>query len=106
MKRILQVRNHTVLHAEEGSVGLQIASHEQPDLILIDLGLPDMDGQTLISLIRNNPDLEAIPMVAVSAWPEETGRAMAEAYGCQGYIAKPINTRTFPEQVETYLPQI
>ncbi len=105
MKRILEVRNHNILQAAEGSLGLQVAAREVPDLILIDLGLPDMDGQTFISLVRNDPALADIPMVAVSAWPEETGRAMAQAYGCNDYIAKPIDTRTFAEQVEAYIPQ-
>lgn len=105
MRRILEVRGHVILLAEEGTTGLQVASQELPDIILIDLGLPDIDGQTLITLIRSTPALEKTPMVAVTAWPEETARAMAEAYGCNGYIAKPINTRTFPEQIEAYLPK-
>lgn len=105
MKRILQVRDHEVLHAEEGSSGLDIATKSLPDLILVDLGLPDIEGQTLINIIRNTPNLENVPMVAVTAWPEETARAMAMAYGFNGYISKPINTRTFPDQIEEYLPK-
>ncbi|MDM8528730.1 response regulator [Anaerolineales bacterium HSG24] len=104
MKRILEARGHNVLHAEEGATGFEMATKEVPDIILVDLGLPDMDGQTLIGVIRNEPTLKDIPMVTVTAWPEETARALAEAYGCQGCISKPINSRTFPDQIEAFLP--
>lgn len=106
MKRILEVHNHKILHAEEGSIGYDMATKEHPDLILVDLGLPDMDGQTLIGVIKNDPKLQNVPIIAVTAWPEETAKAMAMAYGCEGFIAKPINTRTFPDQVLSYLPKI
>jgi two-component system, cell cycle response regulator DivK len=76
---------------------------EIPDLILVDLGLPDIDGQTLVALIKRAPELKNIPVVAVTAWPEDTARAMAEAYGCSGFISKPINVRTFPDQIAQIL---
>jgi two-component system cell cycle response regulator DivK len=79
------------------------AIEEIPDLVLVDLGLPDIDGQTLVTLIKRAPELKNIPVVAVTAWPEESARKMALAYGCDGFISKPINTRTFPEQIATFL---
>jgi CheY-like chemotaxis protein len=71
--------------------------------LLVDLGLPDIDGQTLVALVKRTPELKHIPVVAVTAWPEETARDMALAYGCDGFISKPINTRTFPEQIAQFL---
>ena len=103
IKRVLQARNHEVLHATDGESGLQAAVEQVPDLILIDLGLPDIDGQTLVAFIKRFPDLNNIPIVAVTAWPEDTAREMALAYGCDGFISKPISVREFPNQVEAFL---
>jgi len=103
MRRILEARNHQILQADDGESGLQIAVEETPDVILVDLGLPDIDGQTLVALIKRVPELKDIPMIAVTAWPEDTAREMAEAYGCNGFISKPINTRTFPDQIAEFI---
>lgn len=103
MRRVLEARNHQILHADDGESGLQIAVEETPDVILVDLGLPDIDGQTLVALIKRVPELKDIPMIAVTAWPEDTAREMAEAYGCNGFISKPINTRTFPDQIAEFI---
>ena len=103
MKRILESRNHQIIHADEDKSGLKAAVEEIPDLILIDLGLPDIDGQTLVAFIRRIPELEDVPLVAVTAWPEDTAREMAQAYGCSGFISKPINIRAFPDQIAEYI---
>lgn len=105
MRRILEARKHQVIHASEGEAGLKLAIEEKPDLILVDLGLPDIDGQTLVTFIKRVPELENTPIVAVTAWPEDTAREMARAYGCTGFISKPINTRAFPDQIAAYLNQ-
>jgi two-component system cell cycle response regulator DivK len=104
MRRLLEVNNHQVIHAEDGESGLKLAVEQRPDLILVDLGLPDIDGQTLIALIKRVPELQNIPAVAVTAWPEDSAREMAEAYGCDGFISKPINTRSFPSQIAEFIP--
>lgn len=105
MKRILEANKYEVIHVSEGETGLKAAMEEKPDLILLDLGLPDMDGQTLVGFLKRSPELEKVPVVAVTAWPEATAREMASAYGCDGYISKPINTRAFPTQIKKYLPE-
>lgn len=92
-----------MIHVNEGEAGLRTAVDESPELILIDLGLPDIDGQTLVTLMKRTPELKGIPLVAVTAWPEDTARDMVIAYGCDGFISKPINTRTFPDQIAEYL---
>ena len=104
MKRVLETRDHQIVHADDGESGLQAAVEELPDLILIDLGLPDIDGQTLVAFIKRVPELQNIPIVAVTAWPAEIAREMALAYGCDGFISKPINTRAFPDQIAEYIP--
>ncbi len=101
--RTLKPYDYHVLHAADGESGLTLAIEEKPDLVLLDLGLPDVEGQTLVSLIRNVPGLAHVPIVAVTAWPPATARQMIEAYGCDGYISKPISPRTFPSQIAVYL---
>ncbi len=102
MKRLLQVR-YDIIHAEEGGIGLEMAATADPDLILVDFGLPDMDGQTLVGLLKHDPKLCQIPIVAVTAWPEETARHLAKIYGCDDFISKPINTKTFLDQISQYI---
>lgn len=103
MRRVLEAQQHQVIHASEGETGLKTAIEEVPDIILVDLGLPDIDGQTLIAFLKRAPELKGVPLVAVTAWPEDTARQMAEAYGCDGFISKPINTRMFPDQVAAFI---
>ncbi|MDX1994218.1 MAG: response regulator [bacterium] len=101
--KLLGVAGHKVIVAEDGENGLTTVFENKPDLVLIDLGLPDIDGQTVIALIRQQADLRTVPIVAFTAWPEETAYQMANAYGCDGVITKPINTRTFAQQVGDFL---
>lgn len=103
IKRVLETRQYQVTHASDGHSGLQTALAEQPDLILLDLGLPDIDGQTLVTLMKRTEALKDIPLVAVTAWPEDVARTMVAAYGCDGFISKPIKTRTFPDEVAKFM---
>jgi two-component system cell cycle response regulator DivK len=100
---VLEKHEYTILHAADGETGIGMALAEHPDLILLDLGLPDVDGQTVAAWMKQNDALRNIPLVVVTAWPSETARQMIAAYGCQGYIPKPINTRQFPGQIAAFL---
>ena len=101
--RLLERSGHAVEIAEDGEMGLTSAFGGRPDLILIDMGLPDLDGQTVVALMRQQPTLSDVPLVAFTAWPEATAHEMARAYGCDGVISKPIDTRQFAAQVEKFL---
>jgi two-component system cell cycle response regulator DivK len=101
--RIMQLQGYRVLHAPDGESGLALAQSEHPDVILLDLGLPDLDGQTVAALLKAMPHLAHVPLVAVTAWPPDTARDMAKAYGCQGFISKPISPKEFPAQIAAYL---
>lgn len=103
VRRILEPHDYCFLHASDGESGLQMAVEAKPDLILLDLGLPDLDGQTVAAIIKNTPDLARVPLVAITAWPPATAEPMARAYGCDGYISKPISARQFPSQIAAYL---
>lgn len=102
MQRILEYGGYQVHCALNGEQGLQIALALVPDLILLDMGLPDIDGQTVAGLIKGSSLLADIPLVAVTAWPQDVAEDMAHAYGCDGYFSKPIRVREFAEQVARY----
>jgi CheY-like chemotaxis protein len=102
--RVLTAAGYDVISASDAETGLQMATTHRPDLIMLDLGLPDLDGQTLLVQIRRVPKLQGTPVIAVTAWPPDTGARMAEAYGFDGYISKPINFSSLGEQIAAYLP--
>lgn len=89
-RKILLSAGYEVIQTDEAEKGLNLAVSEQPNLILLDLGLPDYDGQTLAGWLKADPRTAAIPIVACTAWPEATARQMVTSYGCAGYISKPI----------------
>jgi CheY-like chemotaxis protein len=103
--KLLRKTTHEVDTSLTGEEGLTKIFETLPDLILIDLGLPDLDGQTVISLIRQQPALANTRIIAFTAWPTDSAREMVKAYGCDGIITKPIDTRLFASQIERYLPK-
>lgn len=94
---------YRLVQADDGETGVGLALEEKPDLILVDMGLPDIDGQTVVTLMRQIPELKDTKMVAITAWPEDKAQEMATRYGCDGVITKPIDIRTFPQQIAHYL---
>lgn len=102
-ERVLERHGYRLLHAADGETGFTMAIEEQPDLILLDMGLPDIDGQTVVSLLRQIPELQNVPIVAITAWPREIAEEMAKRYGCNGCIIKPIDVPHFPAQIAKFL---
>ena len=98
VQKIVTSRGHEFMSAENAETGLEMAFNLRPDLILLDLGLPDADGQTLSVWMRNNPTLESVPIIVLTAWPEEVVRHTVEAYNLDGYLCKPF---TLTELVQT-----
>ena len=104
VRRALSGRDYEIIHASDAEMGLSLALEHVPDLILLDLGLPDYDGQTLAGWLRAEPVLDSTPIVAVTAWPEETAKKMVESYGFDGYICKPIiKVGEFVAKIDSYL---
>ena len=104
VRKALSHQNYEVIHALDAETGLQLALTQRPDLILLDLGLPDYDGQTLAGWLRAEDILDDTPIIAFTAWPQETAKKMVESYGCNGYISKPIlKIREFADQVTSFL---
>jgi CheY-like chemotaxis protein len=103
IERILESSDYLILQAPDGETGIQSAIANKPDLILIDMGLPDIDGQTVVSVLKQLPTTRNTPMVAVTAWPAEKALETAERYGLEGCILKPIDIRTFPQQIAEFM---
>ena len=98
VQKIVTSRGHEFMSAENAETGLEMAFDLRPDLILLDLGLPDADGQTLSVWMRNDPTLKLVPIIVLTAWPEEVVRHTVEAYNLDGYLCKPF---TLTELVQT-----
>jgi two-component system, cell cycle response regulator DivK len=104
VQKAMSLRQYDLVHAPDAETGLQMALEQHPDLILLDLGLPDYDGQTLAGWLRSEAQLDDTPIIAFTAWPQETAQKMVESYGCNGYISKPIlSIRNFVDEIASYL---
>lgn len=102
---ILEKHGFKVASATDGQEGIELAATCRPDLILLDIQLPKMDGYTVARHLRANPDLAAIPIVAVTSYAMAGDREKALEAGCNGYIEKPINPDTFITQIQQFLPK-
>lgn len=103
VKRVLENHGYNVFIAGDGLEGLAIARQEKPNLILIDINLPMMDGQEITTRLRSLPNFAEIPIVAVTANTSPGSRQQALAAGCTGFLTKPIDVHQFPRQVESFL---
>src|SRR5918999_1182496 len=95
VRDVLQHKGHDTLEAVTGLDGVRLATERKPDIILMDIQLPDIDGITALGQIRSNPETERIPVIAVSAsvMPDEQQRIVAS--GFDAYVTKPINMKDF-----------
>lgn len=100
---ILQSLDYAVLLATDGQRGVDLAHQEKPDLILMDLALPYLDGWTAASIIKSAPELQHIPIIAVTAHAMIGDRERALAAGCDDYVSKPINMRELMSKVDRFL---
>jgi CheY-like chemotaxis protein len=93
-----------ILGARTGPQGLAIAAHVRPDLILLDIQLPGMDGYEIARQLITIATSRGVPIVAVTSYAMEGDRERGMAAGCVGYIEKPINPETFLEEIRPFLP--
>jgi CheY-like chemotaxis protein len=103
VRDILQYRGYRTIEATTAEEGIELAASQLPDLILMDIRLPGMDGMGALQILRADPKTAGIAIVAVTAsvMPEDRDR-FAEA-GFDGFIEKPIDVRSFPSQVQGFL---
>jgi len=103
VEKIVTSRGHEFMSAKNAEKGLEMAFDLRPDLILLDLGLPDADGQTLSVWMKNEPATESIPIIVLTAWPEEVVRHTVEAYGLDGYLCKPFSLTDLVQIIDSAL---
>ncbi|MCD6554898.1 MAG: response regulator [Anaerolineae bacterium] len=103
VKRVLEAAGHTVLEAVDGLEGIRVAQESTPDLILMDINIPGMDGYEVTTRLKSIPELKDIPIVALTAKVMAGDREMALTAGCDGYIPKPIDVDLLPTQVDEFL---
>ena len=103
LKKGLEGLGYTVLEASNGQEAVDIAGREHPDLILMDLDLPILDGIAATQRIRQHPHLESVPIVAVTAYPMSYTHVKAFAKGCDEYMPKPIDMTELANVVNRYL---
>jgi CheY-like chemotaxis protein len=100
---LLQQRGHEIVTAESGALGLELAAQLRPDLILLDIQLPGMDGHAVARALKSTPELRIIPIIAVTSYAMVGDREKCLEAGAEGYIEKPINPETFVAEIERFL---
>ena len=103
VRRVLEAEGYAVLAAADAHEGLRVALSEQPDLILMDINLPEVDGYTITARIKSTPGMETTKVVALTANVMKGDREKTLAAGCDGYIQKPIDVDAFPRQIAGFL---
>lgn len=97
---VLTDGGHAVVDASSAEQAIELVVRTQPQIILLDLALPDIDGLAVARRLKQDPATRHIPVIAVTGFPESFPRDQAFQAGCDAYIVKPINTREFTNQVE------
>lgn len=105
VRRILEAEGYSVEEAVSGYAGLEKAAQIKPDLILLDINLPGVDGYDLARRFRETPGLRQVPILALTANVMKGDRERTLEAGCSGYIQKPIDVDRLPEQVRAALQQ-
>jgi len=103
VRRVLQIEGYRVMEAESGFKAFEILRSEIPDLVLMDINLPDMDGYEITTRLKQMPSLARVPVIAMTANVMKGDREKTLAAGCDGYISKPIDIDTLPGQIARFL---
>ena len=103
VRRVLQSEGYTVVEATSATEALLLLKNTIPDLILMDINMPEMDGYTLTAKIKENNAFENVPVIAMTANVMRGDKERSLEAGCDGYIQKPIDIDILSEQIERYL---
>ena len=103
VRGLIKIGKYRMLEANDAESGIQLIREQRPDLVLMDIQLPGMDGLSATKVIKEDPDFKDIPIVALTSYAMQGDKEKALAAGCTGYITKPIDTRNFLETVSQYL---
>jgi CheY-like chemotaxis protein len=105
LRELLETRGYTVLEACDGQEALHMIDQAQPDILLLDIGMPVLDGFAVVRKIRENPHLAKLPVVAVTAYAMQNDRERILNSKFDGYLSKPINPRLLMEELDRLLSQ-
>jgi two-component system cell cycle response regulator DivK len=105
VKDVLEYAGYEVVVAETGERALELVTEVTPDLVLMDLQLPGMDGTETMRRLRQLPKTKPVPVVAVTAFAMQADRDKAFVNGFDGFIEKPISVRALPGQIERFLTE-
>ena len=103
LDHLLTRKGYLVVQAAHGEDALRQVQQQRPDLVLLDMQMPGMDGYAVVRALRQAPELAALPIIAVTANSMPGDREQTLAAGCTDYVAKPINPRELVQLVEHYL---
>ena len=103
VRRLLMAFGYQVVEAENATKARELLKTCRPDLILMDINMPDVDGYTLTNELKAMPELMGVPIVAITANVMKGDRERTLSAGCDGYIEKPIDVDRFIEQVERFI---
>jgi two-component system cell cycle response regulator DivK len=103
IRDVLQFAGYEIVEASSGEQGVALAQDCEPDLVLMDLQLPQMDGTEALRILRESPRTRDVPVVAVTAFAMREDRERAFGAGFDGYLEKPISIRALPKQVRGFL---
>jgi CheY-like chemotaxis protein len=103
LRELLETRGYTVVEACDGEEALRMIEQTQPDLLLLDIGMPVLDGFAVVRKIRENPRLAPLPVVAVTAYAMQGDREKILNSKFDGYLSKPVNSRSLAEELDRLL---
>jgi len=106
VRKMLRVGGYDMIEASDGMSGVAMALNEHPDLILMDINLPDIDGMEASSRLKNSPDVADIPIIALTANAMHGDRERFIEAGCDGYLAKPVTKNELLNTVAYYLEKL
>ena len=102
VKGLIKIGKYRMLETNDAESGIDQIREKRPDLVLMDIQLPGMDGLSATKIIKEDPDLKDIPIVALTSYAMEGDKEKALEAGCAGYITKPIDTRNFLKTLSQY----
>ncbi|MBC8503391.1 MAG: response regulator [Anaerolineales bacterium] len=105
VRRILEAEGYTVIEAEDAKKAIAILEKENPNLILMDINMPEVDGYTLTGQLKDIPKLKNVPIIAITANVMRGDRERTLDAGCDGYIQKPVDVDALPKQIAQYLQE-
>jgi two-component system cell cycle response regulator DivK len=101
--KVLKSKGYLMMEAADGETALEQAIKQKPDLILMDISLPKIDGYEVTRRLKEQETFKAVPIIALTAHAMKGDREKALEAGCDGYIPKPISVRELPDQIQTFL---